>query len=296
MIHPDTDKIKFSIIIPTYNNFTELRECLDAISNQTISKNNFEVIVVDDGSQETSSANSIPPHIQFPIRYFYQDHKGPATARNLGIKEAKGDIILLLDDDSLPTDNWLDRVIFAWDNFSDSDGIGGYIKRRENDTICCRVNSDLYNWFLNQNSDGRNCSFLVSCNAGYKKAILNKVGNFDESFKKASAEERDLNIRISTLGGKLRLMKDILVYHDRGLTFFSFAKKHYNFGKAAFTIYSRHPDLKHFSAKSYFNLYSTIIKTYKPFLEKSLVFALITISQLATAAGFYIAMFSEKPE
>ena len=289
-----TNKPKFSIIIPTYNTDVVLIQCLEALCNQSVDKKCFEVIVVNDGGKGDIYERLVFFESQLYLRYFYQENKGPAAARNLGIKNAKGDIILSLDDDSLPTKDWLKSTIKAWQTFSDYDGIGGYTISEVTDSIYCRVNSDFFNWYLAQYSDDELHPFLVTCNAGYRKSVINSIGNFDESFKKASGEDRDLNIKISKIGGKLRLDKNILVYHDRVLTLRSYIKKHFNYGKAAHNIYARYPEFRCLSSNSYFDLYISILKKYHTLKEKLMAFLLLTISQVATISGYYTVTLSKQ--
>ena len=285
---------RFSIVIPTFNTDIVLMQCLEALCNQSVDKKCFEVLVVNDGGKNEISEIIGFFESQLDLRYFFQENKGPAAARNLGIKNAKGDIILFLDDDSLPNKDWLKNVIKAWKTFPDYDGIGGYTISETTDNIYCRVNSDFFNWYLEQYSDDKLHPFLVTCNAGYRKNVLNKIGNFDERFRKASGEDRDLNIKISKTGGKLRLDKSILVYHDRDLTLRSFAKKHYNYGNAAYNIYVRYQELRYLSANSYINLYISILKKYRTFKEKLMVCLLLTFSQVCTITGYYLAILSKQ--
>ena len=290
----NANKPKFSIVIPTYSADVLLMECIQSLCNQSVDINSFEVIVVNDGGKKEISERLDTFEGQLTIRYFYQENKGPAAARNLGINKALADIILFLDDDSLPTIDWLKSIINVWEKYQDYDGIGGYTISEVTDSIYCRVNSDFFNWYLEQYSNDTLYPFLVTCNAGYRKAILNKAGNFAEHFKKASGEDRDLNIKISKIGGKLRLDKSILVYHDRDLTLQSFAKKHYNYGKAAYSIYAIYPELKYMSSNAYFELYSSILKKYRSFKEKIMAFLLLSLSQLCTITGYYWAILSKQ--
>lgn len=285
---------RFSIVIPTYNTTVVLRQCIEALSNQTVDKRFFEVIVVNDGGKAEVSGDIDSADDSLDITYLSQNHKGPAAARNLGIEKAKGEIILLLDDDSLPTDNWLDATIRAWDASPDFDGIGGYVISEPTDSIYCRVNADFFNWYLEQYSSEDSSSFLVTCNAGYRKDALDRIGRFDDRFKKASGEDRDLNIKILKCGGKMRLDRNILVYHDRDLTFTSFVRKNYNYGKAAYHIYAKYPEQKYLSSTSYVNFYVSIIKKYRNLKEKFMAFSLITLSQAATAVGYYTALIKKE--
>jgi len=147
---------------------------------------------------------------------------------------------------------------------------------------------------VGQHSFGEYCTFLSTHNAGYKKVILNKVGQFDEQFKGASGEDRDLNIKILKIGGKLRLDESILVYHDRDLSFRSFLRKYYNYGRAAHKLSKRYHDLKRLSAKDCLHFYLSILKKYRAFNEKIMTFVLLTLSQLSTLIGYHSVILSKQ--
>lgn len=290
----NTNIPKFSIVIPTYNTEIVLDECLNALCHQSQKEASFEVIVVNDGGNNKASAIVNRYKNKLSLRYFYQNNNGPAAARNLGIRMAEGEIILFLDDDSLPTSNWFESTVNAWNKYPHYDGIGGYTTYDMAENIYCRVNSHFFNWYLRQYTDDQQHPFLVTCNAGYKKSMLNRVNNFDETFKKPSGEDRDLNIKIAKVGGKLRIEKDILVYHDRDLTFKSTVKKHYNYGKAAYNIYTRYPALKRLNRSAYINLYMSVLKKSSSSKERALAVFLITLSQLCTFVGYQTCKFSKK--
>jgi len=105
---------KVSVIIPAYNVEKSISEAMDSVLNQTYE--DLEVIVVDDGSTD-GTKDMLKKYIGSPrhqvtkspvdVRYFYQQNKGPAAARNRGIKEAKGDYIAFLDSDDI----WLPEKI-----------------------------------------------------------------------------------------------------------------------------------------------------------------------------------------
>lgn len=288
------DKPHFSVVIPTYNNWAVLMECLRSLGSQLVDKTIFETIVVNDGGKkDVSESLNLLSH-QLSIQYFSQDHRGPAAARNLGISKARGNIVLFLDDDSLPAKDWLRATIEAWKRFPDFDGIGGCTLSLPRDRLLCRVNTDIFNWYVRKYSCGDYCTFLSTHNAGYKKDILAKVGLFDERFKGASGEDRDLNIKILKAGGKLRLDEKILVYHDRDLSFRSFLRKYYNYGRAAQQLSVRHPGLKRLSVSDYIHFYNSILKKYKKFAERVAAFVLLTLSQLSTLFGYHLAALPKK--
>lgn len=88
-----------SVIIPIYNRSHYIKECLDTVLNQTYK--DYEIIVIDDGSTD-QLYNILKPYMD-KIRYVYKENGGAASARNLGIKHAKGEYIAWLDSD----DRWL---------------------------------------------------------------------------------------------------------------------------------------------------------------------------------------------
>ena len=95
-----------SIIIPTFNRKETLKKTLNAYLNQTASREIREVLVVDDGSRDGTSdaVLEVSKGSSVPIRYFRQmENRGPAAARNVGIHEARGTILLFGDDDIVPT-------------------------------------------------------------------------------------------------------------------------------------------------------------------------------------------------
>ncbi|MET4081167.1 glycosyltransferase involved in cell wall biosynthesis [Pedobacter sp. UYP30] len=89
--------MKVSVIIPFYSNVTWLKEAVDSVLAQTFS--DYEIIVVDDGSPE--NIKDFIEEYQPRIKYFKTENKGPAHARNYGIKEARGDYLAFLDSDDL---------------------------------------------------------------------------------------------------------------------------------------------------------------------------------------------------
>lgn len=99
---------KVSVIIPTYNRSQLVREAIESVLKQTYS--DFEVIVVDDGSTD-DTRSAIGGLSDSRIRYFYQDNRGHAGARNTGLLNAKGEYIAYLDSDDLWPEEYLSILI-----------------------------------------------------------------------------------------------------------------------------------------------------------------------------------------
>jgi len=103
---------KVSVVIPTYNRVEDLKKCLDSLREQSLKKGEFEIIIVDDGSTDGTAefGRSLFEKNSEHIHYCYQKNKGPASARNLGVRHAKGEIIAFLDDDCRAKKVWLEEL------------------------------------------------------------------------------------------------------------------------------------------------------------------------------------------
>ena len=88
-----------SVVIPAYNSSRYISGTLDSVLSQTLS--NREIILVNDGSPDTTELESaLQPYLPH-FRYFKQENRGPSAARNLGIREARGRYVAFLDSDDL---------------------------------------------------------------------------------------------------------------------------------------------------------------------------------------------------
>lgn len=106
--------MRASILIPTYNRADVLLLCLTAVSQLKADPSSFETIIVDNASTDhTKDAcmNFIASHPKLSVRYIFESTQGVSHARNRGVKEAQGEIICTLDDDSPPTPEWLDALL-----------------------------------------------------------------------------------------------------------------------------------------------------------------------------------------
>ena len=103
-----------SVVIPTYNRRPILHKCLLALENQKLPAfiNNFEIVVVDDGSTDGTrewlqNESRLFPHVVL----VQQEHSGPAKGRNLGVENSKGEVIVFIDSDLVVTETFLESHI-----------------------------------------------------------------------------------------------------------------------------------------------------------------------------------------
>lgn len=111
------EPLQASIIIPTYNRASYLSICLEALTAQTMDKTAFEIIIVDNNSLDNTRdivldfAKSNPT---LHVRYVFEARQGVCHARNRGIAKARGEILCFLDDDALPSPEWLSALLVGF--------------------------------------------------------------------------------------------------------------------------------------------------------------------------------------
>lgn len=112
------DQPSISVIIPSYNRHQWLEEILASIAVQTLPFERFEVIVVDDGSEDATrevAQKAAQKPYPFQLRYFYQTNKGDAAARNLGVQQSAAEFLVFFDDDIIPEPDYLANLVAAHD-------------------------------------------------------------------------------------------------------------------------------------------------------------------------------------
>ena len=227
----------FSIVIPTYQRPERITGCLQALTCLNYPRERFEVLVVDDGS------DTPPEKIVHSFRdrlntvFFAQAHAGPAQARNTGARFAKGTFLAFTDDDCMPAQNWL-RALAARFMTTPQDAIGGRTlnARPENSfsTASQMLTDYLYGYF---NRDPNRASFFASNNLAVPAEQFRALGGFNTTFPLAAGEDRELCDRWLGHGLRMTYAPEALVYHGQTLTFRSFWRQHFNYGRGAFQFH-----------------------------------------------------------
>lgn len=114
-------EIYISVIVPVYNAEKYLRECIESIVNQNESFSDFELILVDDGSTDNSLKICHEYEKKHDLTVISQENKGPAAARNNGLKKAAGKYILFVDSDDYIESNSLKKIVELCENQNEPD-------------------------------------------------------------------------------------------------------------------------------------------------------------------------------
>lgn len=233
--HYKVAKYRVSVIIPAYNAETIIRECLSSLINQSIRRDKYEIIVVDDGS--TDRTNDIAK--EFGARVLYQKNAGPAAARNRGAQEAESDILLFIDSDCIPNKGWIEKMIEPFSN-PEIVGVQGIYMSKQKNIIARLVQTEIeHRYSLMQRS--KYIDFIGTYAAAYKKNIFLKMGGFDISFPMASGEDTDLSYRLSQNDYKMVFNPQAIVYHKHPDTLKSYLRQKYWRAYWRNLIYKKNP-------------------------------------------------------
>ena len=180
-----------SVIVPTRGDSPGLRRCLAELGRQQCGLP-VEIVVVLNGSQPTLTASPAD------VRVVHEPKRGPAAARNTGIRVSTGDVIALVDDDCEPSPGWLAAGLDALRRAGPEAVVAGAITRSgAEENLVSRFNNVSY---LRQENYVRYSKAFVTANVILHRSVFNRVGGFDESFPEAAGEDWDWARRAGRLG------------------------------------------------------------------------------------------------
>jgi GT2 family glycosyltransferase len=180
--------------------------------------------VVDDGSTDDTAA--VVKRFA-DVRLIHQPNAGPAAARNRGVREATGSIIMFTDDDCVPAPDWIDAMLVP---FQDPQVVGAKgIYRTEQTRLIARFvqceYEDRYRLMAREND----IDFIDTYSAAFRREWFQRLGGFDTSFPVACAEDVELSYRMSARGWKMKFAPNAVVGHTHPDSLLSYLRKKYKF-------------------------------------------------------------------
>jgi glycosyltransferase involved in cell wall biosynthesis len=217
-----------TIVIPTYNRRDILAKALEGYLAQSAPARIHELLVVDDGSTDDteSMVQEFGEKTPFPVRYLRQPNRGPAAARNFGIREAGSSLVLFTDSDIIPERGLVEQHV-DWHrrNPEITVAVLGYVtwSPELGATPFMRWYGERGGLFKYHRLRGlvkAPFEFFYTCNLSLKTEFLRTFGQFDEDFKSAAFEDIELGYRLDKKGLQVMYNPTAVGYHYQ---FFSFA-------------------------------------------------------------------------
>ena len=233
--------MKYSIIVPVFNRPDEVDELLSSLLNQTFT--DFEVIIVEDGSQKPCDEVCNKYADRIDLHYFMKPNSGPGQSRNYGAERAKGEYLLILDSDVVLPKGYLNAIEEELKR-EPADAFGGPDAAHDSFTDTQKaISYSMTSFFTTGGIRGGKKKldkfYPRSFNMGIRRDVYMELKGFS---KMRFGEDIDFSIRIFKAGKRCRLFPEAWVWHKRRTDFRKFYRQVYNSGIARINLYKKYPE------------------------------------------------------
>jgi len=219
-------RVAVSIVIPTLNRLNMLRQVLASLERQSTQPK--EIIVVDGGS--TDGTVEFVTSLGGRVNYLRQKGWFTSNAKNCGILKSTGEIVAFLDDDVIPSHNWLEEIAKTYELYKTAGGVGGAIigvtpSKKMSDKLLRVIEGKAHQGIIRVLSQISRSVFrvnrLLGCNMSFRKSVLERIAYdndrswfFDELYDKTClGEDADMCLRVRKNGCTLLLNTEAQVLH-----------------------------------------------------------------------------------
>lgn len=239
-----------TVIIPTYNRSSILDECLSRLYRQSLSKDDYEVIVVNDGSSDKTKdiLNSWEKKWS-SLSAIHQKNAGQGSARNRGIKQAKGNIVLFIGDDIYADEKFLETHLNFHKSHSEVNmaclGLSVWDPSKPINAYMKWLVHGGPQFSYHKLKSGNEASFwyFYTSNISLKKSLLDQ-GTFSSEYKGYGWEDIELAYRLfKSAKLKIIFIPEALAYHDHLMKERDLKKRMISIGKNSYIFQKQHPEL-----------------------------------------------------
>ena len=279
-------QLVFSVVVPTLGRARQLQGCLGALDALDYPPERFEVVIVNDGGGPEIERLASGWEDRLAIALVSTPEVGPAAARNVGAKRARGELLAFTDDDCEPKRGWL-RSLEGVLEANPGAAVGGTVVNGATSRCSAASQAALDATHAHFNRDPAGRRFFASNNFAVEADGFRAVGGFDESFP--FAEDRELCDRWVASGRRLEHAPDAIVRHMRELTLPQFWRQHFGYGRGAWAFHRARAERGRgrltVESRFYAELARQVSRRRAGAGRPSLA-ALAFISQVANASGF----------
>jgi glycosyltransferase involved in cell wall biosynthesis len=275
-------KVAFSIIVPVYNRPKEINELLESLTKQDF-LDDFEVLIIEDGSTQKSDLIVENYNTQLNLKYFFKENSGAGASRNFGMQNASGNYYIILDSDVIvPKQYLLEAKNGLKKKYTAAFG-GPDAAHASFTPLQKAINYSMTSVLTTGGIRGKKQAIGTfqprSFNLGLSKIAFEKTQGFS---KMKNGEDIDLTFRLWENGFETQLIEKAFVYHKRRSSLKQFFKQTYGFGTARPILNKKHPK----TAKLTYWFPTVFIMGF----DMSIVFAILGFNQLLYSYGFYFLL------
>ena len=223
----------YSVIVPAYQAADSLGLCLDALNAQTVARDLYEVIVVDDGS--TDGTGEIAQ--QAGARVIAQRNAGPAAARNAGAAAGRGDLLLFTDADCVPVPGWIAALAVPFADERVAGAKGTYLTSQR--PLVPRFTQLEYEDRYDRMAGVESIDFVDTYSAAYRRDIFLANAGFDPAFR--FDEDQEFSFRLTEKGYRLVFAPAAQVYHRHNATLAAYIRRKFLMAHWKVPVTRRHP-------------------------------------------------------
>ncbi|HHP7246001.1 MAG TPA: glycosyltransferase [Elainellaceae cyanobacterium] len=276
-----------SVIIPVFNDSERLKLCLQALENQTYRRSHYEIIVVDNGSDDIEAVKAVVARCTDAIAV-QELTPGSYAARNKGISLAKGDVIAFTDADCIPTTSWIERGVQHLLGTPNCGLVAGNIEIFPKDAnYPTAVELFEIATAFPQEQHLKTLKYGATANLFTFKSVIQHVGHFNHDLK--SGGDLDWGRRVYTLGYQQVYAESVQVAHPARASFNQMQQKVIRLAGGHYDLLDR--NLYHFFCKDSFLFRITNLNLFPPTMLRSLMFFVILGQDMIPPVMYIITAF-----
>jgi len=244
---PAESPVALTVLLATYNRREVLEACLRSFAAQDAPTGSFEIVVVDDGSQDDTVAFLQALSLPVPLTWRTQPNAGAAAARNRGLALARGRLVLFVNDDTIAAPDLVSTHLrlhaqlgpepvavlgtFAQEPAGMDNALMRYLEGSTEIFLYSRFNPG-------QVLDGSN---LYTCNCSVPLAAVRAQAGFDERFARCDGEDTDLGVKLELAGVRLHYRPEARSWHRHILTLDDLERRQLHVSRVFVRFFHLHP-------------------------------------------------------
>jgi cellulose synthase/poly-beta-1,6-N-acetylglucosamine synthase-like glycosyltransferase len=225
---------RISVVVPAFQASATIEQCVLALLDQTLPREEYEVIVVDDGSSDDTARRAEKSGARV---LQLASNVGPAAARNAGVAVARGEVVVFTDADCEPTPQFLAALT---EHLRDPD-VGGtkgvYLSKQR--ALVARFVQYEYESRYRHTARHNALDFVDTYACCFRRADINRIGGFDPKLR--ICEDQDMSFRLAEAGVRVRFAPDARTYHLHCANLWAYMGKKFHIARWKIRVLRRHP-------------------------------------------------------